>query len=99
MVREYEARRNTLVAGLDEMPHMVPWRPEAGLFCFADISETSLTSSEVCDKLLEETRVFTIPGTGYGIKGDRFIRLTYANASVETLEEACKRMTGFFASI
>ena len=99
MVHEYEARRNALVAGLDEMPHIVPWHPDAGLFCFVDISATGLASSEVCERMLDESRVFTTPGTGYGIEGDHFIRLTFANASVATLEEACKRMAGFFASM
>jgi len=99
MLREYESRRDALLGGLDGIPHIVPWRPEAGLFCFVDISATGLSSAEVCERLLEDVRVFTIPGAGYGIKGDCFIRLTFANAHAEALEEACQRMMGFFSSL
>jgi len=99
MVSEYEARRNALFEGLQRVPHIDPWRPEAGLFCFVDISATGLNASEVCERLLEDARVFTVEGTGYGVNGDKFIRLTYANECVEKLEEACRRMTEFFSSL
>jgi aspartate/methionine/tyrosine aminotransferase len=99
MVREYEKRRNALVAELRKIPGIVCWPPNAGLFCFVDISETGLDPAEIAERMLEEVRVFVIPGTGYGIHGNRFIRLTFANASVPVLEEAGERMARFFASL
>jgi aspartate/methionine/tyrosine aminotransferase len=99
MVREYGERRNALVAELRKIPGIVCWPPDAGLFCFVDISETGLDPGKIAEKMLEEVQVFVIPGTGYGIHGDRFIRLTFANASVPVLEEAGARMAIFFASL
>jgi len=99
MTREYEARRDALLGGLDGIPSIAPWRPEAGLFCFVDISATGLGSHDVCERLLEDAHVYTVPGAGYGVRGDGFIRLTYANADVEELKEACRRMAEFFSSL
>lgn len=65
---------------------------------FPNISKTGLTSEEFCNRLLEEKHVVTVPGTGFGPKGEGFIRISYA-ISEENIEEGLKRIQEFVESL
>lgn len=65
---------------------------------FPNISKTGLTSEEFCNRLLEEKHVVTVSGTGFGQKGEGFIRISYA-ISEENIEEGLKRIQEFVESL
>jgi aspartate/methionine/tyrosine aminotransferase len=96
MVKEYKARRDFFAQGLSEMPALNPWYPQAGLYFFVDISTTGYDSVQVCQMLLEQAKVFVVPGEAFGPEGDRFIRVTFARTPIPLLERTVQRMDRFF---
>jgi aspartate/methionine/tyrosine aminotransferase len=99
MICQYEARRNYLESVLAEMPGVKAWHPQGALYFFVDVSATGLPSSEVWMRLLEEAKVFTFPGDSFGIHGDRFLRMSFANTPIPVLEKAKERMMPFFGAL
>ena len=97
MVREFHARRDLIVDGLNEIPGFDCLRPQGAFYVFPDISETGLTGAQLADRLLHEAGVCVLAGTAFGGIGDNHIRISYAN-SRENLTEALARIRRFVAS-
>ena len=97
MVREFHARRDLIVDGLNEIPGFDCLRPQGAFYVFPDISETGLTGAQLADRLLHEAGVCVLAGTAFGGFGDNHIRISYAN-SRENLTEALARIRRFVAS-
>ena len=58
---------------------------------YVDCSATGLTSTELCNRLLEEAYVSLVPGADFGhAEPERYLRLSYATAR-PMLEEAIAR--------
>lgn len=97
MMREFRARRDLLVAGLNAIPGLSCAAPAGAFYVFPDIRGTGFTSAELADRLLEEAGVVTLPGTGFGAAGEGYLRLSYAN-SQDNLREALQRIERFLFS-
>lgn len=93
MRQEYDRRRKAIYRGLREMGLPV-FEPKGAFYIFPDIRSTGMTSSEFCEKLVQEEKVAVVPGSAFGTHGEGFIRISYA-ASMETIEEALRRMARF----
>ena len=46
--------------------------------------------------MVQEEKVADVPGTAFGDQGEGFVRISYA-ASMDTIQEALKRMARFVA--
>ena len=97
MVREFDARRNLIVDGLNEIPGFRCAKPQGAFYVFPDIGETGLTGQVLADRLLYEAGVCVLAGTAFGGVGTNHIRISYAN-SQENLREALSRIRSFVAS-
>ncbi len=93
MVREYDQRRQMMVAGLNTMG-LPTFEPRGAFYVFPDIRSTGLTSEEFSGKLLYEEHVAAVPGDAFGVSGAGFVRMAYAN-SMANLEEALTRIERF----
>jgi aspartate aminotransferase len=91
MVREFRARRDLVVDGLNAIPGVRCLRPHGAFYVFPEISATALTGAELADRLLRETGVCVLAGTAFGAVGRDHIRISYAN-SRENLTEALERI-------
>ncbi|MDD1745159.1 MAG: pyridoxal phosphate-dependent aminotransferase [Candidatus Methanoperedens sp.] len=89
MVREFRARRNLLVRGLNKLGIRCAM-PEGAFYAFADVSEYG-SGEKVAELLLNKAFVATTPGFAFGEAGNDFIRISYA-ASQERIKEALRRM-------
>lgn len=89
MVREFRARRDLLIRGLEKLG-MKCAKPEGAFYAFADVSEYG-TGEEVGEFLLNKAFVATTPGIAFGDAGNDFIRISYAT-SQERIKEALRRM-------
>ena len=69
-------------------------RPKGAFYAFPNIKDTGWKAKELASDLLEETGVATIGGPDFGILGEGYIRLSYAN-SQENIAKAIDRMRGF----
>jgi aspartate/methionine/tyrosine aminotransferase len=61
------------------------------------VSKTGWKAKKLASALLEETGVALIGGPDFGVHGEGYIRLSYAN-SEENIQRALERMRGFLAT-
>ncbi|MBL4750050.1 MAG: pyridoxal phosphate-dependent aminotransferase [Amylibacter sp.] len=94
MVAEFDRRRQVVVAGLNALPNVSCITPLGAFYAFPNVSQTGYGAKELATGLLEKAGVATIGGPDFGILGEGYIRLSYAN-SVENIERALMRMKQF----
>ncbi len=85
VVKEYEARRDLLVRGLNGIPGVGCQNPQGAFYVFPNVKSFGMKSSELADYLLEEVGVAVLPGTSFGDYGEGYLRLSYS-----TSQEAIK---------
>lgn len=95
MRQEYDRRRKVIYKGLVDMGLPV-FQPKGAFYIFPDITCTGMTSAQFCETLVKEEKVAVVPGSAFGEAGEGYVRISYA-ASMETIEEALKRMARFVA--
>ena len=78
MMNEYKNRRDILVAGLNQVPGFTCQNPGGAFYVFPNITGTGLTDVEVCEQLMDQAGVVTVPGSCFGEHGVGHIRLCYA---------------------
>jgi len=93
MVAEYDARRQVVVAGLNDIA-LTCFEPRGAFYAFPSIQVTGMTSDEFAERLLKEEEVAVIPGTAFGECGEGWVRISYAT-SLDKIEEALERMGRF----
>ncbi len=93
MVREYDQRRQTIVAGFNAIG-LPTFEPRGAFYAFPDIRPTGLNSEQFSEQLLTEEHVAVIPGSAFGASGEGFVRAAYA-ASMANIEEALTRIERF----
>ena len=98
MVAEFDARRKIVVEGLNALPNVSCAVPKGAFYAFPNISKTGWKAKKLASALLEETGVATIGGPDFGIYGEGYIRLSYAN-SAENIRRALKRMEDFLSTV
>ena len=94
MVAEFDRRRRVVVDGLNALPNVSCRTPLGAFYAFPNISATGYGAKALASDLLEKAGVATIGGPDFGIMGEGYIRLSYAN-SVENIEIALARMKEF----
>ena len=98
MVREFRARRDLVVSGLNAIPGISCRTPAGAFYVFPDASGTGLSGSELADRLLQEAGVCVLSGTAFGRVGRDHVRISYANSQAN-LREALSRIEGFVRAL
>jgi aspartate/methionine/tyrosine aminotransferase len=94
MRAEFDKRRAIVVEELNRLPGFSCISPKGAFYAFPNISQTGYRAKELAAQLLEEVGVATIGGPDFGILGEGYLRLSYAN-SADKIREAIKRMGDF----
>jgi aspartate/methionine/tyrosine aminotransferase len=97
MVAEFDRRRKVVVAGLNKLPGVSCVTPKGAFYAFPNIKGTGWKAKELATTLLNDTGVVTIGGPDFGILGEGYLRLSYAN-STENILRALDRMSQFLAT-
>jgi aspartate aminotransferase len=97
MVAEFDRRRKIVVEGLNALPNVSCAVPKGAFYAFPNVSKTGWKAKKLASALLEETGVATIGGPDFGVYGEGYIRLSYAN-SAENIRRALGRMNDFLVS-
>ena len=97
MVAEFDRRRKVVTAGLNKLPGVSCAVPKGAFYAFPNVSRTGWKAKELATALLNDTGVVTIGGPDFGILGEGYLRLSYAN-STENILKALDRMGHFLAS-
>jgi len=96
MVAEFDKRRKIVVEELNKLPGVSCITPKGAFYAFPNVSQTGFKAKALASKLLEEAGVATIGGPDFGIHGEGYLRLSYAN-SAENIRRAIGRMAEFLA--
>ena len=94
MLAAFDARRKAVVAGLNALPNVTCATPKGAFYAFPNISGTGWKAKPLASALLEEAGVAVIGGPDFGIHGEGYIRISYAN-SLENIERALGRIGDF----
>jgi len=98
MVEEFRARRELVVAGLNELPGVSCRMPRGAFYAFPNVSGVPLDADELADRLLQEAGVAVLAGSAFGDHGRDNLRISYAN-SRENLALALERIGDFLAGL
>jgi aspartate/methionine/tyrosine aminotransferase len=96
MIAEFDKRRKVVVAGLNKLPGVSCATPKGAFYAFPNVKQTGWKAKELADTLLNDTGVVTIGGPDFGILGEGYLRLSYAN-STENILKALDRMGEFLS--
>jgi aspartate aminotransferase len=97
MVAEFDKRRKVVTDGLNALPGVSCAVPKGAFYAFPNIKRTGWMAKELATALLDNTGVATIGGPDFGVLGEGYIRLSYAN-STENIVKALGRIGDFLAS-
>jgi aspartate/methionine/tyrosine aminotransferase len=98
MVAEFDARRAVVVEGLNRLPGVRAATPKGAFYAFPNISATGWKAKPLASALLERAGVATVGGPDFGVHGEGYIRLSYAN-STENIRRALARIGDFLSSV
>lgn len=91
MLRTYTKRRDRFVSMLNEIEGVRCPLPEGAFYAWVYFDLNGMSSSEICEYLLEKAKVVGVPGDSYGEERACCLRFSFAN-SMEDLELAAKRI-------
>jgi aspartate/methionine/tyrosine aminotransferase len=94
MVSEFDRRRRIVVEELNRLPGFSCITPKGAFYAFPNISRTGRKAKAFAAALLEETGVAVIGGPDFGILGEGYLRVSYAN-SAENIVRAIERIAAF----
>jgi aspartate/methionine/tyrosine aminotransferase len=97
MVAEFDRRRKVVVEGLNKLPGVSCATPKGAFYAFPNIKRTGWLAKPLASSLLEEAGVAIIGGPDFGVLGEGYVRLSYAN-STENILKALARMGEFLAN-
>ena len=94
MMAAFDERRKVVTDGLNAIENVTCVTPKGAFYAFPNIKATGWKAKELASALLEETGTALIGGPDFGIHGEGYIRVSYAN-STENIERALMRISEF----
>ncbi len=97
MIAEFDKRRKVVVEGLNKLPGVSCATPKGAFYAFPNVKHTGWKAKALASSLLEDAGVAIIGGPDFGILGEGYVRLSYAN-STENILKALNRMGEFLSN-
>jgi aspartate/methionine/tyrosine aminotransferase len=97
MIAEFDKRRKVVVEGLNKLPGISCATPKGAFYAFPNIKNTGWKAKALASALLEETGVAIVGGPDFGVLGEGYVRVSYAN-STANIVKALERMNEFLAT-
>jgi aspartate/methionine/tyrosine aminotransferase len=97
MAAEFDKRRKVVVEGLNRLPGVTCATPKGAFYAFPNVKRTGWLAKPLASALLDDASVAVIGGPDFGILGEGYLRLSYAN-STENIVKALDRMGEFLSS-
>jgi len=97
MIAEFDKRRKVVVEGLNKLPGVSCATPKGAFYAFPNVKRTGWKAKALASSLLEDAGVAIIGGPDFGILGEGYVRLSYAN-STENILKALDRMKTFLSN-
>lgn len=94
MLTAFDNRRQLVIRLANEIDTISCATPKGAFYAFPNISKTGWKAKELATALLEQAGVAVIGGPDFGVLGEGYLRLSYAN-SEQNIETALKRISEF----
>jgi aspartate/methionine/tyrosine aminotransferase len=94
MNAEFDKRRKLVVSGLNSLPGVSCILPKGAFYAFPNVSKTGWKAKKLANAILDEVGVAMVGGPDFGIMGEGYMRVSYAN-SAENITRALDRMGQF----
>lgn len=98
MMDAFDRRRRLVVTRANALPGVTCATPLGAFYAYPNISGTGWQSKALASALLEREGVATIGGPDFGVHGEGYIRLSYAN-SEDNIARAMDRMERFLGAV
>lgn len=96
MMQAFDRRRKVVVEGLNSLDGISCATPKGAFYAFPNIKGTGRKAKQLASSLLEDAGVALIGGPDFGVNGEGYIRLSYAN-SEENILRAIERIGEYLA--
>lgn len=96
MMKAFDQRRTRVVELANALPNVSCTVPKGAFYAFPNVKNTGRKAKELASDLLEKEGVALIGGPDFGILGEGYIRISYAN-SLENIENAMKRVDRYLS--
>ena len=97
MVEAFDQRRRAVVDALNALPGVSCVSPTGAFYAFPNIRATGWQAKPLASALLEQAGIAVIGGPDFGVHGEGFLRVSYAN-SLDNLLAAIGRIGDFLDS-
>jgi aspartate/methionine/tyrosine aminotransferase len=97
MAVEFDKRRKIVVDGLNKLPGVSCIMPKGAFYAFPNVKRTGWKAKALASSLLDDSGVALIGGPDFGILGEGYMRVSYAN-STENILKALDRMGEFLST-
>lgn len=100
MMAAFDNRRQLVISRMNALPGVTCTTPKGAFYAFPNITNTGWKAKALASALLEEEGVATIGGPDFGILGEGYIRLSYANseanisAAIDRIDTFLQRENG-----
>ena len=96
MMAAFDRRRKLVVESMNSLENISCAAPKGAFYAFPNISKTGWKAKPLASALLDDAGVALIGGPDFGILGEGYMRLSYAN-SEENILRAIERIGAFLA--
>src|SRR3979411_3247903 len=86
MVAEFDRRRKVVVEGLNRLPGISCATPKGAFYAFPNVKRTGWKAKALAASLLDDAGVAIIGGPDFGVLGEGYVRLSYANSTENILK-------------
>ncbi len=93
--KDLQKKRDFVTRRLSEIPGIKVPSVEGAFYMFPSY-ELELDSTKVAERILEEHNVAVLPGSAFGSRGERHLRISYSG-SMDSLDIAMDRLEEFFS--
>lgn len=94
MMAAFDERRQFVHGRINAMEGLSSIMPKGAFYTFINVGKTGHKAKPLAASLLEEAGVATIGGPDFGVLGEGYIRLSYAN-SLDNISQALDRIERF----
>jgi aspartate/methionine/tyrosine aminotransferase len=94
MVAAFDRRRKVVTGLLNTLPGVSCVTPKGAFYAFPNVSRTRWPAKKLANALLDDAGVALIGGPDFGVNGEGYIRVSYAN-SEDNIRKAVTRIGNF----
>ena len=81
--------------GLKNVPGIKCIKPKGAFYIYPELENSTFSGHEYSEKILKEEGICLMPGECFGENGKGFLRLSYAQTSIDTIKIAIEKIINF----